>query len=210
MSSTGYLLNRGLVSNCVSNGNINLLNCLNFCSTEHICISCLSKERQHILYIYELFAYSSVSSLTVVTGLCIKKDWKSMHSNQGSQTNSLWVRHVFVWPLPCFLNWSGRLLGRAWILQFTTDPSIEYHLPVFSFYTVRAFLFVPHLLNERKNYCKLLLSLCYNLLTCTTKVSFICNVSVYFVKLPSLKNVLFPGNILTVQHRMICTRLHRM
>ena len=82
------------MSNCVSNGNINLLNCLNFCSTESICISCLSKEREHILYIYELSAYSSVSSLTVVTGPCIKKDWKSMHSNQGSRANSLWVGHV--------------------------------------------------------------------------------------------------------------------
>ena len=78
----------------MSNENINLLNGLNFCSTERICISCLSKEREHILYIYELSAYSSVSSLTVVTGPCIKKDWKSMHSNQGSQANCLWVRRV--------------------------------------------------------------------------------------------------------------------
>lgn len=116
----------------------------------------------------------------------------------------------FVWPLPCFINWSWRLLGRAWILQFTIDPTIENHLTVFSSYTVRAFLFVPHLLNERKNYCKLLLSLCYNLLTYTTKASFTSYVAVYFIKLPSLKNVLFPGNILTVQNRMICTRLHRM
>lgn len=67
------------------------------------------------------------------------------------------------------------------------------------------------MLNERKKYCKLLLSICYDLITYSIEASFTYNVSLCtLIKMPSLKNVLFPGNILTIQHRMICTRLHRV
>lgn len=66
--------------------------------------------------------------------------------------------------------------------------------------------------NKRKTYFKLLLSICYDLLTYSTEASFtICNVSVCtLIKLSFLTNIQFPRNILTIQYRTICARLHRV
>lgn len=66
--------------------------------------------------------------------------------------------------------------------------------------------------NKRKTYFKLLLSICCDLLSIVLKPLLpVCNVSVRtLLKLPFLTNDQFPGNILTMQYRTICARLHRL